>query len=221
MASSLLDKKFEDKIRAVIAEYDGQIIGVVATKDRILETCVEHDYAYEMQMCARFVGVHPCNRNGEGLEASRSQVRGSMIVKSGWSWPAVDGNSIAIEDHPTLKQIAKFTIKVTMLNKKFAQYLGCDIKMGSLGAGHCNHWLESVRQGVECTISNISKNGRMSKELCCKDKGVAEAVEKGLHWVVIRWQVEAVFPMVPRIIQQALGTVASVHEGAPINKKIA
>lgn len=202
------------KFKKVISDFDSDKVGIVATKDLLVKTALESGLAYKLQLPAKFVGVHPTNRNGEGLEANRVHSRGALILQAGWSWAAIDSNSIAIEDCPVKKHVARFTCDLCGLSEKFAAYKPEEVKVGSLGAGHANHWLACVAEGVPCSTPGISEEGKMSAALCCQDLGVKEAVEKGLRWTILRHEVESEFPMVPNIIQGALNAQASAHEGA-------
>jgi hypothetical protein len=211
MSTMLADVKA--KFKKVVQDFENEKIGIVAAKDSLLTIALDNNLAYKLKLPARFVGVHPSNRNGEGLEPNRVHTRGGLIVQSGWSWSAINDNSICIEDSPN-KAIAKFTIGLTKMSPKFASYDEKEVKAGSLGAGHANHWLACLAQQVPCEVANISEHGKMSPSKCCKDIGVKEAMEHGLNWLVIRWEVEADCPTIPFIIQGALNAQASTHEGA-------
>jgi hypothetical protein len=189
---------------------------IVYCKEEIMNILLTHKYAYRAQWHAKVVGVHPCNRNGEGILWPRAQSRIVKIRTIGWSWTTSEVNAVNIEDHPMKKHIAKNTVKICSQSDKFAKYNVDEIKSGSLGAGHCNHGIAMVIDEVPCEFPRISEHGKMSYNKVASDPGFKEAIDKGMRWVTIRWEVEEEFPQIPSIIQSALNAVAQIAEGDKI-----
>lgn len=192
---------------------------IVYCKEQIITICLEHKYAYLSTWQAKLVGVHPCNRNGEGLLWPRAHSRIFKIRTVGWSWTTSEASAVNIEDHPTKKHIANYTVKICSQSDKFARYSVDEVKLGSLGAGHCNHGIACVLDGVPCDLPKISEGGKMSYNKIASDPGFKEAVDKGMRWVTLRWEVEADFPEIPVIIQSALNAVSQIAEGDRVTLK--
>jgi hypothetical protein len=186
---------------------------IVSCKEQIITLLHEFKYAYVSQWYAKLVGVHPRNRNREGLLWPRAHTRVFKVRNVGWSWKTSEASAVCIEDHPTSKHIAKFTVKVCSQSDHFARYVEDEIKLGSLGAGHCNHGIACVIDGVPCEIPEISENKKMSYHKVASDPGFKEAIDKGMRWVTLRWEVEADFPEIPNIIQSALNAISQIADG--------
>ena len=103
---------------------------IVYCKEQIITICLEHKYAYLSTWQAKLVGVHPCNRNGEGLLWPRAHSRIFKIRTVGWSWTTSEASAVNIEDHPTNKHIAKYTVKICSQSDKFARRNADEIKIG-------------------------------------------------------------------------------------------
>ncbi len=158
--------------------------------------------------------MHPSNRDGQGVHWYRAHSRVSAIKKAGFSWSASRENCVAIEDHPIAKAIAKNTVKQVSMSEKYAKYRVGDIRAGTLGAGHATHGFACLYDEVPCDIPNISEDGKVSRRKCFENDSKREhATLQGLKFRVLKWEIEAVFPTIPKIIQAALNTVTQIAEG--------
>ena len=126
---------------------------------------------------------------------------------------AIKENLIAMEDNPATKHIEKFTLDTCARSPKYAEYRPGEVRVGSLGAGHANHGFAMLHDKRQCDIEAISENGYLSHDKCFKDAGIRNATLNGMTWKVLRWEVEAAFPSIPRIVQAALNTVTQIAEG--------
>jgi len=212
-----LPKEALAEIDGLISEYiKGSAVTarIVSSKDRIVELLEKHGKIYNLQAQSKFVGIHPSNRDNEGISWKRVETRGAKINALGFSWESCKNDCIAFEDDPVTQAIADHTLQVTSMSNRFAKYDKSDIKYGSVGAGHLNHLLISACQGVECDDPNISENGKYSKPKLI-ESGFQEALDKGLRWKIIRFDVEKRFPKLPVLIQAALNAVGQIQDGAP------
>jgi hypothetical protein len=202
------------ELSAIIAKYkEEDNTQVVTCKDLIMDACRKHNQTYKIVCTVHQLGIHPLQRDGEGVHCGRAQTRVAMIKSIGFSWAAISPNLICMEDNPHTKAIEKMTLKQCASNPKYARYREGTIVGGSLGAGHAIHGAAQLVDEVPCDISSISENGKMSKAKCFKDKGLKAFCEDGLAVEMIKWQVEDAFKEVPKIIQSALNTVTQVAEG--------
>ena len=204
------------EIDGLIAEYTtGSAVDahVVSSKDRILQLLDDAGKVYTLQSQSQFVGIHPSNRDNEGISWKRVETRGAQIHSLGFSWSACKNDCVAFEDDPATLAIARHTMRVTAMSNRFATYDEAAIKYGSVGAGHLNHLLLSVNQGIACDDHRISENGKYSKAKLCAS-GFKEALDKGLYWKVIRFDVEKRFPQMPMLMQAALNAVGQIQDGA-------
>ena len=182
-------------------------------KDEILRFCDEAGYSYTQEFHVKWMGIHPANRGGEGVHPGRAQTRVLKIFTAGFSLPAIRDNLVGMEDHPVLRQIEKFTLQSCSLSPEYAVYKKGEIKGGCLGASHATHGFAQVHDERPCHIPAISDGGVMSKAKLFTDKGIETAATKGLKYLMVRWEIGAVFGDVPIIISAALNTVQQIGEG--------
>ena len=213
--STSLTKECWTELNAVVVRYEGDPADAVVVwcKDNIVEICIRHSQAYRQVFHCKSVGIHPKNRNTECFVLRRAITRGVKIVNLGWSDTTVQADAMAMEDHPIHKHIALNTVKCTENVRGAAKYKTDEVKIGPLGATHCNHFLAMVHDEVPCCEPGISEGGKVSQKLCCKDPGIKRASSTGVEWLVFRHAVEEAFPIIPTIIQSALNAVAQMAEG--------
>ena len=186
---------------------------LVAFKDIIFDSCKQHNYAETRVMHVKSMGCHHKNRDGAGIHTRRAISRIVRIKSAGFSHAALFGNLVGIEDHPIDKTIEKFTLSMCARSPEYAQYKEGDIKGGTLGGSHCTHGLAMVYDERPCNVPEISEQGHISQSICFKDRLLKAATMEGMEYFMIKWEVEAVFPTVPIIVQAALNTVSQIAEG--------
>ena len=185
------------------AQNDGDDPMMVSKKDRIMQLLAEGDETYVCPLHPKTVGIHPDNRDEDEMEAEGVHERGSKIVFAGFSRAIMEADTIAIEDDET-KYIARKTIQTTSMSDKFAKLKMDQIRVGSLGSGHGTQFLNCVNDEVPCDLPNLSIDGKMSKSKLFKDKGLKDACEGCVNWVVIKSRNHNRFPRLARFIQSAL-----------------
>lgn len=210
-----LSKECWSELNAIVERYQGDPADAVVVwcKDRIVEICIRHSQAYKQVFHCKSVGIHPKNRNTECFILRRATTRGVQIVNLGWSDTTIQADALAMEDHPIHKHIAHNTVKCTVNCRGAAQYKLEEVKIGPLGATHCNHFLAMVHDEVPCNETGISEDGKVSKKLCHKDSGILRASTVGVEWLVFRHAIEEAFDVIPTIIQSALNAVSQMAEG--------
>ena len=121
-----------------------------------------HGYQYTASWHCKQLGIHPGNRDGEGMKWRRSQARIEKIKKAGCSLAVLTPNLRATEDSP-MKHIEKNTLSQTSSAPEFARYREGDIKAGMLGATHAVHGFAQLYDEAPCDIESISDGGNMSQ----------------------------------------------------------
>ena len=93
------------------------------------------------------------------------------------------------------------------------------IQYCSIGSGHTNAFLRQVKAGVRCVVGEplstcVDTGDTLSMELLKHGRPVfAEAVDKGLVWLVLHWQVPYVSPMFADVPQRMLNTTVQGKQG--------
>ena len=184
---------------------------VVSTIDFTISHLLEFDMAYRMQIPPTQVGPHFQNRDGYGLSPLAVHKVGKQIVHLGWSWDACS-HAVCIEDDD-LSTIGIFSEQLAERNRGLAPMPKSKIKFGSLSCGHTNHFLAAVQAGVASTEPNLSIDGRLSGSLIGgRDTAFAEALAKGLHWLVLRKEVATLYPDFCSLVQYGRNAVGAVQQ---------
>jgi hypothetical protein len=207
----------EDPIVIALAKVAGGTLGVVQAADLILAKLREMNLSYKMKIHCRQVGFDPSNRDNTGGNATEVHLLGTDIAHVGWSWQQC-GHAQAIEIKPGDKTVETFNQHLTAGSSvPLAPVLADTIHFGSLSCGHTNAFLRCVDAAVPSQCPLLSESGRMSVEHIRKrDPEMAQAVDHGLMWVVVKWEVRVRYPEVLGTLQAA-GNVSGhvqrkVHE---------
>lgn len=146
------------------------------------------------------VGFDPCNRSGVGGNAAEVLLLASDIALVGWSWPATS--------HAVCVEVPPGDLTVETFNAKLCHDVGLPevephtIIFGSLSCGHTNMGLRALAAQVSSDCPLLSEGGRLSLDkLRKRDPAYAEAVARGLHWKVLKWQVRSRYAKALDIIQ--------------------
>ena len=80
----------------------------------------------------------------------------------------------------------------------------------SIGGAHTNSWLRAVKAGCRSAVpGRADEHGNLNAEqLSVSRPAFKEALEKGLKWTVLHWQVPYVWPELLPLVQAALNVQA-------------
>ena len=163
------------------------------------------------------MGIHPKNRSGKKMVPSTMQKKGYKITNVGFA-QALCGidRAIGFEVNPMSKHIEEHTIATTSASPMFAKYEKGLVVGGSVGCGHLNQWLAAVGDSAESTYSDVCDRGetKLSAHLVAKDNAEYElAIEEGIVWFLIKWEIERDYSELPCVIQRGLNVEHHVGEG--------
>ena len=88
-------------------DYDDEDPRMVQKKDKIMEILAEADESYVAVIPPKQMGIHFGNRDGDGISDDGVHTRGSLIVSAGFSHGTIEQDTIAMEDDPDTRSIAK------------------------------------------------------------------------------------------------------------------
>ena len=168
--------------------------------DGFLQECCEkiigilHTFklAYTQRVLPQYCGVHFCNRGGTGLIASAVMKFLEFMLGNGWSWRQVTKAS-AVEVPPNDDDKRQtFCEKVAKASGGLLGEVTHKVKVVTLECSHTTAVLNAVRTGAHHPNSVIADpQGRLSlARLQERSPEFAKAVEQGLEYLVIYWQVE-------------------------------
>ena len=178
------------------------------------QTLLQLKGGYEMHIHNQHMGVHPANRDGEGLAVDRVHRTPKKVKKAGFVVAIAEHDTYCVEENPRRGHIGKFTEENTAMSPGLGKYKAADVKFGSVGAGHLNNSMQAADQGVPCDDNSISANGRMSKEKITENDPAYASAWGNLRWKVIKWPVEVLFPKFPYLFQSALNSIGEIPDGA-------
>ena len=205
------------ELKAIVDEYEGTPPTEsrnVQFKDRIMESLEKHGDMVHKEMHVKSVGAMPNNRGGEGLLWERAQSRASKIKASGFSREALENNAVVVQDNPYTRAFAHYTFDRCQLDDRYARYVLEEVEAANVGATHATHGFACVHDEVPSTYTNICVDGKMSRaKVFNNDPNYKHAVEIGVMYKYIRWQVYAALPKAIEIISDALNTVMQIGEG--------
>ena len=152
------------------------------------------------------------------MVASTFQKKGHKIGNVGYT-PALCGTdrAVAFEVNSVKTHIEDHTIATTSASNMFAKYERGVIRGGSCGCGHLNQFLAAVLDGAETMYTDLCDAGETKYSWRVVSKGnekFEKAIQNGIVWFMIKWEVERDYPELPNIIQRGLNVEHHVGEGA-------
>ena len=187
-----------DSVRAemssILQEYEreGQL---TACTERGLQVLTTAGLAHRMRLHCQHVGFHKLNRDSYGINPRDVHDLVADIRSTGFSWKKCEG-ALASEVRPndTTPEEVNNTL-VSVAGGLLPSVDPGSLKVCSLTKGHTNQGLRCAWYGVKCTHASLSVDGRMSKDKIAQaDEAFGDAINNGLHWLVLSWRVEAEWP---------------------------
>ena len=182
----------------------------VAHWEDIQEYLIDKKIGWPSQIAPEHAGVHPSNRNSFGAGGSEAHVHGDQILQVGFSWKkASDATAAETPPHPFNAEAAAFNDKLVRLSQGLIPPLQM-MRILSIGGAHTNAWLRAVKAGCRSAVpGRADEHGNLNAEqLSVGRPAFKEAVEKGLKWTVLHWQVPYVWPELLPLVQAALNVQA-------------
>lgn len=211
---SILSPVAAAKVEELLKEYKHDSGKVVPIKEQMLQVFVAEGACKRRKLHSKQVAVHPANRDGQMITASGVYDRGVRLNNVGFSLSVLEKETFAIEENPVSKHIAKTCTEFFKKDARFAEYKAAEIIAGSLGASHTNHFIATVFDKRPCDRPEIAdEQGKVNSTMLCSNADFKAAVDNGIEWWVIRWEIEESYPEVATIFQSALNAVQHVGEG--------
>ena len=169
----------------------------------------KQEWAWCCRLRPRQVGVDPSNRDGYGVNYEDVHGLGRDIANIGWSWEETS-KAVCIEEAPTSLMIQEFNMALAQTDR-LAPVQPDSIRFGSVACSHTNMFLRCMAAGVPSDDDVLADDGRLSlSKLKHRDAAFADAVDNGLHWLVLSRRLRATFPDLPSLIQSARNATGQV-----------
>ena len=185
--------------------------------ERMVKMLVDANLAGVQYMPNSKVGVHPSNRGGKLLSAVYVHSKGAAIVQAGFAYSLCGPErAIAFEVHPTKPHIQEWTSRLSTSSGMFPLIVESNLKVGSVGCSHLAQFLNCVGAGCstkEATLCRPGTSTMSNTMLIEQDAVLGKALEQGLKWTVIRWQLEETYLQLPGIVANALNVEHHTSQG--------
>ena len=164
----------------------------------------QHHLLTQMRLPPQYVGVHPSNRDGYGLNALDVHDLIDSVVDVGFVPAKVQAVGVEIEHEDVRKWNENLVASADGL---LGVMDGNALKITSLCGSHTNFALRCVAQAVPHENPHISVSGRLSLQLLEeRDPAYHNAVVEGLQWDVIAAPVARAFPQLLCLISRSGNT---------------
>ena len=202
-----------DEYERLVEEDKAMLRTVVAS---IIKYLMSVDHCYTQSFPWWMVGVDPSNRYGDGLDPERVHKLILAILNSGWAWEEVL-NAVAREIGPDEKECRDMNVTLAKDSDEMLATLKPEnLKVVTLSCGHTNAGLGCIGFGAKCyndDLKAICHEGRFSLAKLRELKPQhADAVEKGLPFKVIRYEVIKRCPRLASYVQEAYNMGHSVAQ---------
>ena len=185
--------------------------------ERMVKMLVDAGLAEIQYLQNSKVGVHPSNRGHKLLAAADVHSKGAAIVQAGFAYTLCGPErAIAFEVHPTSRHIQEWTCRLSSCTGMFPWIVEVNLKVGSVGCSHLAQFLNCVDAGCSTKESTLCRPGTstMSKTMLVEQDAVlGVALQQGLKWTVIKWQVEEKYPQLPGLIANAMNVEHHISQG--------
>ena len=187
LASKLQESQEGDKMVRVVQD--------------VLAFLRQHHLLTQMRLPPQYVGVHPSNRDGYGLNALDVHDLIDSVVDVGFVPSKVQAIGVEVEDDEVRRWNERLVASVDGL---LGVMDGNALKITSLCGSHTNFALRCVAQSVAHENPHISVGGRLSLQLLQeRDPAYYAAVVEGLQWDVLAAPVAKAFPQLLCLISRS------------------
>jgi len=207
----LAEEPLDDKdIHSICAHCRHQDLGIVQAKDYVEECLVEEGLMRTKNIHCSKVGFDSLNRDEMGGNWIAVHALLNAIKRAGWSNDETR-NAVCAEVFPQDQSEEKFNQRLVQ-DVPLAPVPDNQLEFTSFGCGHTNAGLRAVDAGCASDDPLISSNGKLSTFFISKtDPRFAAAVEKGLHWKILKYAVRVLYPDALRILIAAYNVYGNIQ----------
>ena len=199
-----------DEVLKILSRYGQGALGICGAAEQILNRLNASGFMRVMTIHPDQVGIDPCNRAGEGVNAMEVGLLAADIAAFGWCWDET-AHAICVEVAPGDSTVESFNMDLVRGAEGLAPVREGTIKFGSLACGHTNYGLRAIGAGAVNDCPLLSRDGVYDVELVsARDPAFGKAVREGLKWKVLGWQVRFMYPRVLDMIQRARNANSNV-----------
>jgi hypothetical protein len=210
MRASAMAKPTHADVTALVEQAQSATAQRVYLVDMILQMLIALNFAFKQVVNPKRVGVHRANRFGFGI--GEQDVQGLILTfqEDGFAKSAI-GEAIAFEDDDDRSNEA-YTMSLCNDNPYLASFAAGSVDFASVACTHTNQALCCVIDNVATDHEKLAHDGRLSKAAMTEtNEFLRQACEEGLEWLIIRRQVEKLWPTMPKLIQEVKNVVGAAQ----------
>jgi hypothetical protein len=186
----------------------GEKVGILR---QIISYMYTHFVAWDESSQPDQTGVHPGNRSTFGVGGTDSQYLGFDIVSVGFAWEECkDATAIQAPRAPVNKEAKDYNDELVEISDGLIPPLRL-MRCLTIAGGHTNVFLRQVNGEVTCIVGKESEHavadGNLNPERMSFGRPVlAEALQMGLKYRMLHWQLPYLCPNFVEFAQSALNT---------------
>ena len=197
--TSELKTKIEELLNT--AEH-GTLVRSMESVYRLLE---ENRLMSEQRISARFIGVHPWNRDGSGVSSGHVAELLGDLVELGWSHAEFRGMAIELSQKD-MTEVREYNAKIIAESGgRLAEFQDMEsLKFATIAGSHTTQAMRLFLGGMPHTLDAVTDQGRLSlTKLRQRDAGFYDACINGAAYKVVSRVVPETFPQFCRLAQSA------------------
>ena len=214
--------ELQQQVQKLLEEAEGGAL--VRSMDAVFQALKKANLLYEQRISARFMGVHPCNRDGSGVSADHVHCLLRDIVELGWADAEFKGICVEVSDKEA-QRIREYNARIVQESAgKLAAMEDSALKFATISGSHTTQVLRLFLAGTKHELQSVTEGGHLSLEkLRRQDPSFWEACFTGVLYKVVSHLVPEVWPTFCRLAQSAAnasGHVAREENELQLCRKI-
>ena len=149
-----------DEINKILHRHDQGAFGVCGAADQIMSRLEASGHIKEMTIHPDQVGLDPCNRAGEGVNAMEVGLLAADIAAVGWSW-AETAHAVCVEVAPGDATVENFNMELVRGAEGLAPVMEGTIRFGFPSIRPHELWASRHRRTREERLSIVESRGRV------------------------------------------------------------
>ena len=194
-----LKTKIEELLK--IAE-QGTLVRSMESVYRLLE---ENHLMSEQRISARFMGVHPWNRDGSGVSSGHVAELLGDLVELGWSDSEFRGMAVELSQKD-MPEVRSYNAKIIAESGgRLAEFDDLEsLKFATIAGSHTTQAMRLFLAGMPHPLDTVTEQGRLSlAKLRQKDPDFHDVCLNGATYKVVSRIVPETFPQFCRLAQSA------------------
>lgn len=206
-----IPKEASIKIQELLAK--AQHDSLLTSYKSLCSVLQEHGLLYEVRVHSKYVGVHPLNRDGCGVNARGVHDLINNISHIGFDWGAVKALAVEV-DNTSAASVLEFNRKLVASSQGALAPIEEPIRFVSLEGSHTNQALRCFHYQCSHSSEMLTESGKLSThKLQLRDAAFADAVQNGLTWRVVSGSVISAFPAMAFVLQAAGNAAGQISQG--------